>query len=125
MNGVADNPSGIAACYHVQGLNNAFGVFHAGLRLYHMAAPTGVWVQVKADAVSIGINFGGASVSQQTTGKKKRDNDAAMWVSRMEEKPEGRQSLLKRSVQPPPRLIEDLSFLCVVHSSLVNQLGNR
>lgn len=122
--GDAENPSGIAACYNVQGLDNVTGIFYAGLRLYHVAAPTGVWAQVKGSGVSIGINYGGASVTQQTTGKEKRDEAAAVWWSR-EEKQEGRQSLFKRSAQPPPRLLEDLFFMCTVHNGLVSKLNDR
>lgn len=63
LNGVASNPSGLAACYNIPYLDNSTGVFKADLRLYTISAPTGTFANIPAQNVKVSLSYDGASVS--------------------------------------------------------------
>lgn len=63
LNGVANNPSGMAVCYNLPYLDNTTGVFEADLRLYMIAAPTGGFANIASSNVQVGLSYNGATVS--------------------------------------------------------------
>ena len=76
LNGVANNPSGMAVCYNLPYLQNSTGVFEADLRLYMVAAPTGDFASIASSNVQVGLTYTGATVSAVNASSLKRGVDA-------------------------------------------------
>ena len=74
LDGVASNPSGMAACYNTQSLDNITGIFSADLRIYEVSAPTGDWLRTTDDGIRLGLNYVHASVTQKSTTKRVQES---------------------------------------------------
>jgi hypothetical protein len=75
LNGVANNPSGMAVCYNLPYLDNSTGVFEADLRLYMIAAPTGSFANIASSNVQVGLAYNGATVSAVNASSLKRSDE--------------------------------------------------
>ncbi|RFU30241.1 hypothetical protein B7463_g6085, partial [Scytalidium lignicola] len=67
LNGVASNPSGMAACYNIPYLDNSTGVFKADLRLFTISPPTGTFANIASQNVQVAMSYDGATVSAVNT----------------------------------------------------------
>lgn len=71
MNGVASNPSGIAACYNTRKYDNDSGVFLADLRLFRIAAPTADWRQLAVSSQKLEVTYSNASITSRQRAHKR------------------------------------------------------
>lgn len=62
LNGVAGNPSGVAACYNVPFWDNSTGIFHADLRLFTISPATGSFAGIAPQDVKVDLSYTSASV---------------------------------------------------------------
>lgn len=81
MNGVSNNPSGMAICYNLPYLDNSTGVIEADLRLFMIAAPTGSFANIASSNVQVGLAYNGATVSAVNASSLKRRSDATSLIS--------------------------------------------
>ncbi|KAL9129428.1 MAG: hypothetical protein Q9217_002102 [Psora testacea] len=106
MNGAASNPSGMAACYNVQSLNNLTGSFLAYLGIYQISAPSGNWLHTSENSVKLGLNYVQASVTRQNMTNERvssaQERSLSSW--------EARDVLRPRSHHSPPRKFEGLAL---------------
>lgn len=109
MNGVASNPSGMAACYNVRQLDSPTGVFEADVRLYRVAQPTEGWT---TQDITVGMSYLGAAVALERSGNSKRDGTL---VSFLHEK---RDTAL-------PQSVKNLTFAGKVNDDLMGWLKNQ
>jgi hypothetical protein len=78
LNGVASNPSGIAACYNIPFWDNSTGVFHADLRLFTISQPTNEFTGISPADVKVDLSYASASVqSVDNAALRRRDYDHA------------------------------------------------
>jgi hypothetical protein len=76
LNGVASNPSGIAACYNIPFWDNSTGVFHADLRLFTISQPTNEFTGISPADVKVDLSYASASVqSVDNAALRRRDYD--------------------------------------------------
>lgn len=71
INGVASNPSGIAACYNTRKYDNNSGVFLADLRLFRIAAPTAEWRQLAVSSQKLEVSYNNASIMSRQRAHKR------------------------------------------------------
>lgn len=77
LNGVASNPSGLAACYNLPKYDNRTGVFEADLRIYKIAEPNGNFANIATNNIQVGLSYIGATVSPiNKTALRRRDEDS-------------------------------------------------
>lgn len=76
LNGVAGNPSGIAACYNIPFWDNSTGVFHADLRLFTISQPTDSFSGIAPADVKVDLSYTAATVqSVDNAALRRRDYD--------------------------------------------------
>ena len=109
MNGVASNPSGMAACYNVRQLDNSTGVFEADVRLYRVAQPTNGWT---TQSITVGMSYLGAAVALERSGNAKRDSTIVTFPTE------------KRGVTLP-QTVQNLTFAGKVNDDLMGWLKNQ
>ncbi|KAI9807431.1 MAG: hypothetical protein M1833_000176 [Piccolia ochrophora] len=81
------SPSGLAVCYNLPKLDNSTGAFNADLRLYRIAPPTGEWVGIVDEDVTVGLVYSDASL--ESTSKStivRRDVPSARLEARQDAK---------------------------------------
>lgn len=123
MNGLASNPSGMAACYNVRDLNNITGSFQADLRLYRIAAPTDDWTHLKADGVNVALSYASATVNLKTTERKKREEAEMPWPPM--KRIQARDISPSQSNDAPPKLFEALALIGKVSDNVTEELKNE
>lgn len=125
LHGVATNPSGIAACYNIQSLNNSTGIFEVDLRLYRIAAPSDGWVKLNPSSVGVGLSYVNATVSAAPTKaeKAKREDRTLPWFPA--ERDEAADMYLRRSTGAPPRKLGGMNFVGTVDSGALAELKDR
>lgn len=109
MNGMASNPSGMAACYNVRQLDNSTGVFEADVRLYRVAQPTNGWT---THDITVGMSYLGAAVALERSGNAKRDKTIVTFPT------EKRDVIL-------PQIVQNLTFAGKVNDDLMGWLKNE
>lgn len=125
LHGVATNPSGIAACYNIESLNNSTGVFEVDLRLYRIAAPSSGWVKLNPSSVGVGLSYVNATVSAAPTKaeKIKREDQTLPWLPA--ERDEAADMYIRRSIGAPPRKLGGMNFVGTVDSGALVELKDR
>jgi hypothetical protein len=105
LNGVASNPSGLAACYNLPKFNNITGVFGADLRIYKVSEPTGGFVGIPPNSIQVGLSYIGATVSPiNTTALRRRDEI---------------ELLSKRQAANMPQLIQEFTFVGQINADVI------
>lgn len=108
LNGVATNPSGLAACYNLPKFDNVTGVFEADLRIYKISAATGGFVGIPTNNIQVGLSYIGATVSPvNKVALRKRDD---------------RESLIswpKRQVSNTPQLTQEFTFVGQINADVI------
>lgn len=113
LNGVASNPAGMAVCYNLPYLDNSTGVFQADLRLYMISDPTGDFVGIPAQNVTVGLQYFGASVQTIPPSElKARDLDLPSWSSLQR-----RTDVQKRAMTPS--LVQSYAFIGQINKDLM------
>jgi hypothetical protein len=83
LNGVASNPSGMAACYNIPFWDNSTGVFHADLRLFMISQPTGSFAGISAQDVQVDLSYASANVqSVDNAALRRRDDTISLLLYR-------------------------------------------
>jgi hypothetical protein len=113
MNGVSNNPSGMAICYNLPYLDNSTGVFEADLRLYMIAPPTGSFANIASSNVQVGLAYNGATVSAVNASSLKKRSDATSLISWPRAV-----SIAKRATVPT--LIQSYAFVGQVNQNLIS-----
>lgn len=67
LGGLAASPSGMSFCYNLRALDNTTGAFHADLRLFTIAPPSGAFANTAAKDVAVAVHFAGATVQPLPT----------------------------------------------------------
>ena len=114
LNGVANNPSGMAVCYNLPYLDNTTGVFEADLRLYMISAPTGSFANISSANVQVGLAYNGATVSAVNASSLKKRSDAVSLISW----PRGLDEFNKRTTAPT--LVQAYAFVGQINSNVLN-----
>ena len=122
LNGVATNPSGIAACYNVKSLNGGTGIFEVDLRLYRIAAPKYGWVKLDPASVGVGLSYANATVSATKAKMAKREDQTLPWFPA--ERDEAADIYIRRSTGAPPRRLGGMTFVGTVDDGPLAQLMN-
>lgn len=122
LHGVATNPSGIAACYNIQSLNNSTGVFEVDLRLYRIAAPRDGWVKLNPSSVGIGLSYVNATVSASKAEMAKREDRTLPWFPGQRD--EAADMYIRRSTGAPPRRLGGMTFVGTVDNGALAELKN-
>ena len=122
LDGIATNPSGIAACYNIQSLDNSTGVFEIDLRLYRISAPTDGWLKFEASSVSVGLAYMNATVSATKAKKTKREDQALPWFPAQRD--EAADMYIRRSTGGSPRRLESMTFVGTVDDRALAELKN-
>lgn len=65
LNGVATNPSGLAACYNIRSFDKSSGLFLADLRLFRIAAPAANWTRLVVSSEALDVNYANASITSR------------------------------------------------------------
>lgn len=108
LNGVASNPSGLAACYNLPKFDNKTGVFEADLRIFKISEPTGSFSTIASNRIQVGLSYIGATVSPiNKTALRRRDD---------------RESLIswpKRQVMNAPVLQQEYTFVGQINADLI------
>ncbi len=65
LNGVATNPSGIAACYNIRNFNKSNGLFLADLRLFRIGAPAVNFTRLVVSSETLDVNYASASIASR------------------------------------------------------------
>ena len=120
LDGVATNPSGIAACYNIQSLNNSTGVFEVDLRLYRIAAPRDGWVRLNPASVGVGLSYVNATVSTNKAKKAKREVRTLPWFPAQRD--EAADMYIRRSTGAPPKELRGMTFVGTVDNGALAEL---
>ena len=120
LHGIATNPSGIAACYNVQSLDNSTGIFDVDLRLYRISAPSEGWVQLDPSSVGIGLSYVNATVSATKAKKARREDRTLPWFPA--QRGEAADIYIRRSTGVPPRRLESMTFVGTVDDGPLAEL---
>lgn len=64
LNGVATNPSGMAACYNIRNFDKISGLFLADLRLFRIAAPGANWTRLLVSSETLDVSYASASITR-------------------------------------------------------------
>jgi hypothetical protein len=111
LNGVANNPAGMAVCYNIPYLDNSTGVFQADLRLYTIASPTGDFANIASQNVQVGLSYVGATVSAVNGSTIMRRGEAVSLISW----PKG-----KRQTGPVPVMAQAYAFVGQINQNLLS-----
>jgi hypothetical protein len=68
LDGQADNPSGMVACYNIAYLSTTQGRFEADLRIFNVSAPTGDFVGVTEADMLVTLAYPDAQLTSNTSG---------------------------------------------------------
>lgn len=112
LHSVATNPSGIAACYNIQSLDNSTGIFEVDLRLYRISAPSEGWVKLNPSSVGVGLSYVNATVSATKARKSKREDQTLPWFPAQRD--EAADMYIRRSTGVPPRRLGSMTFVGTV-----------
>ena len=112
LNGIASNPSGLAACYNVRSFSNISGTFKADLRLFQISAPTETWTHLESSSESLDVTYATAEI-MESKGLQKRDTMTYSLRSVQEIQPKSMR--LRRANEAHPRMLEGLTFLGMVN----------
>jgi hypothetical protein len=66
--GVADNESGMVACYNIAYLDTSKGLFEADLRIFNVSTATGSFVGVTEAEMMVTLSYGTAQLTSNSTG---------------------------------------------------------
>lgn len=122
LHGVATNPSGIAACYNIQSVNNSTGIFEVDLRLYRISAPKEGWVKLDPSSVGVGLSYVNPTVSAIKAKKAKREGRTLPWFPAQRD--EAADIYIRRSTGAPPRRLESMNFVGTVDDESLAELTN-
>ena len=122
LQGVATNPSGIAACYNIQSLNNSTGIFAVDLRLYRIAAPKGDWVNLDPSSVGVGLAYSNATVSATKAKRAIKEVETLPWFPAQRD--EAADIYIRRSTGVPPRRLGMMTFSGTVDDGSLADLAN-
>jgi len=114
LNGVANNPSGLAVCYNLPFLDNSTGVFEADLRLYMISAPSGGFANIASSNVQVGLAYDGATVSAVNASSLKRRQDETSLISW----PRDEEGVQKRAAMTPT-LVQSYAFVGQINKDLL------
>ncbi|PSS16543.1 hypothetical protein M430DRAFT_42558 [Amorphotheca resinae ATCC 22711] len=112
LNGVADNPSGMAACYNLPYWDNSTGVFQADLRLFMISPPSGTFANISTQNVKVGLSYDGATVSAVNTSSLTRRRDEISLISWPRNEMDRRES-------PAPVMAQSYSFVGQISQSFL------
>ena len=104
MNGVASNPSGMAACYNIQSVNNITGTFNTNLRIYQVCGPKGDWLEISGSSVSLGLDYARAIVTKHDEIEETRNANASLMSTH------GSEVIRSRSNRTPPHKFASLAL---------------
>ncbi|KAM0794969.1 hypothetical protein BDR22DRAFT_779900, partial [Usnea florida] len=122
LHGVATNPSGIAACYNIQSLNNSTGIFAVDLRLYRIAAPKGDWVDLDPSSVGVGLAYRNATVSATKAKRASKEVPTLPWFPAQRD--EAADMYIRRSTGVPPRRLGMMTFSGTVDEGSLADLAD-
>ena len=122
LHGIATNPSGIAACYNIQSMNDSTGIFEVDLRLYRISAPKEVWVKLDTSSVGVGLSYVNATISAVKAKKAKREVRTLPWFPAQRD--EAADIYIRRSTGAPPRRLESMNFMGTVDNGSLAELGD-
>ncbi|KAL9135458.1 MAG: hypothetical protein Q9175_003345 [Cornicularia normoerica] len=122
LRGVATNPSGIAACYNIQSLNNSTGIFEVDLRLYRVAAPRNGWLKLNPSSVGVGLSYVNAVVSATRAKRAVRKDQTLPWFPAQRD--EAADMYIRRSTGVPPRRLGMMTFAGTLADGLLAELKN-
>lgn len=71
LNGIASNPSGIAACYNIHTFDKTSGIFHSDLRFFRIAAPALNWTRLIVSSEALDVSYMRASIASLGTRNKR------------------------------------------------------
>jgi hypothetical protein len=114
LNGVASNPSGIAACYNLPFWDNTTGQFHADLRLFMISQPSGSFANISPADVQVELSYSAATVSPVNNSALKRREDDLFSL------PLPRGELGKRQAQTPT-LTQTYAFFGQVNQAVLSE----
>lgn len=114
LNGVASNPSGVAACYNIRSFDDGTGAFQADLRIYRIAVPTGKWIQLVLSSATLDTSYAGANLTSNTS-TRKRETTKLNLPPIQEDEAKG--MYLMRNNGVPPKIVEDLMFTGQIDAS--------
>lgn len=123
LHGVATNPSGIAACYNIQSLNNSAGIFAVDLRLYRIAAPKTDWVNLDPSSVGVGLAYINATVSATKAKRASKEVHTLPWFPAQRD--EAADMYIRRSTGVPPRRLGMMTFSGTVDDGSLADLDDR
>lgn len=112
LNGVADNPSGMVACYNLPYWDNSTGVFQADLRLFMISPPSGTFANISTQNVKVGLSYDGATVSAVNTSSLTRRRDEISLISWPRNEMDRRES-------PAPVMAQSYSFVGQISQSFL------
>lgn len=139
MNGIASNPSGIAACYNIRKYDNDSGVFLGDLRLFRIATPSTAWNQLSALSQKLEVSYTNASITSRQRAHKRSLTPSSAIDLTMDAKDaylrrniidqrekmgkgsttlslppvqveEAKDMYLRRSIGTPPKMLQGLAF---------------
>jgi hypothetical protein len=113
LDGVASNPSGIAACYNLPFWDNTTGQFHADLRLFMISQPSGSFANISPSDVKVELSYTGATVSTVNNSALKRREDHLFSI------PLPRSELGQRQTQTPT-LTQTYAFFGQVNQAVLS-----
>ena len=122
LHGDATNPSGIAACYNIQSLNNSTGIFAIDLRLYRISAPKGDWVNLDPSSVGVGLAYINATVSATKAKRASKEVQTLPWFPAQRD--EAADMYIRRSNGIPPRRLGMMTFSGTVDDGSLPDLVN-
>lgn len=122
LHGVATNPSGIAACYNIESLDNFTGIFEVDLRLYRISAPADGWLKLDPSSVGVGLSYMNATVSATKSKKAKREDRTLPWFPAQRD--EAADIYIRRSTGVPPRRLGFMTFAGTVEHGALAELNN-
>jgi hypothetical protein len=108
LNGVASNPSGLAACYNLPMFDNRTGVFQADLRIYKISEPLGAFQTIPTSQIKVGLSYIGATVSpvdKSSIAARDERNSLISWP--------------KRQVGVAPVLTQEYTFVGQINADLI------
>ena len=114
LNGLASNPSGLAACYNIRSYDNITGMFQADLRLFQISVPAENWTHLKPSSETLDIVYATAEIIK-SNGLEKRGQLVAIRFSQMpDSKPLDRRSSLAQ-----PKMLQGMTFLGMIRGDVV------
>ena len=120
LNGVASNPSGLAACYNIRSYDNLTGMFQADLRLFQISAPAENWTHLEPSSETLDVEYAAAEIIKSKN-MEKRDSYLVVHPAEMVKS----ESLDKRSVPIQPKMLQGMSFLGMIKGDFLIETINE